>query len=160
MYLYTRILALFSSLPYVPPTTDEIDLSAHLTNTSLQTDKGEQFVRLFDELVGCNILSATSDSQATLTTADLDDIKNQIGTLLGEAFNAALGMSVHFQVRLTFTDAAYFADVIHSLSRMFLSCSESTFSSLTTGSRRRLTSLMSAFLRSTRSQPSNSQVHG
>ena len=101
MYLYIRILALFSSLPYTPPKSHEnveINLAAHLTNTSLQTDHGETFVRLLDELAGCSVLSDSSDSQGTLRTEDLDDIKDQMASLVGEAFKAALGMSVHFQV--------------------------------------------------------------
>ncbi|KIP05570.1 hypothetical protein PHLGIDRAFT_30875 [Phlebiopsis gigantea 11061_1 CR5-6] len=97
VYLYTRILALFSSVPYSPPTSDDLELSAHLTNTSLQTDKGEQFVRLLDELAGCAVLSGAGDSQSALSTVDLDDIRDQIAVLMGETFNAALGMSVHFQ---------------------------------------------------------------
>ncbi|KAI0374272.1 tubulin-tyrosine ligase [Pilatotrama ljubarskyi] len=65
LYVYDRILALFSAVPYTPPSqqgrnddTDELDLAAHLTNTSLQTDRGEAGVRLLDELVGCHVLSS------------------------------------------------------------------------------------------------------
>lgn len=60
LFLYDRILALFSSVPYESPSppggTATQDLAAHLTNTSLQKDKGEEFVRLFDELVGCRVM--------------------------------------------------------------------------------------------------------
>lgn len=104
MYLYTRILALFSSVPYTEPSSDDnigIDLAAHLTNTSLQTDKGEKFVRLLDELTGCSILSEASEAPGTLSSQDLEDIRDQVAALLGEAFKAALGMSVHFQVNLS-----------------------------------------------------------
>ncbi|KZT74720.1 TTL-domain-containing protein [Daedalea quercina L-15889] len=68
VYMYTRMLALFSAVPYAAPgltqeksTADYVneDLAAHLTNTSLQTDRGEAGVRLFDELVGCRILSSS-----------------------------------------------------------------------------------------------------
>ena len=60
--MYERILALFSAVPYSPPAKQdsdgaEMDLAAHLTNTSLQTERGEAGVRLLDELVGCHILS-------------------------------------------------------------------------------------------------------
>ena len=68
--MYTRMLALFSAVPYTAPgssdksTADYIneDLAAHLTNTSLQADRGEAGVRLLDELVGCYILSADPTS--------------------------------------------------------------------------------------------------
>ena len=64
--MYTRILALFSAVPYAEPGLSEKssaeyvneDLAAHLTNTSLQTDRGEAGVRLLDELVGCHVLSS------------------------------------------------------------------------------------------------------
>ncbi|KAI0932341.1 hypothetical protein AcW2_000999 [Taiwanofungus camphoratus] len=70
VYLYTRILALFSAVPYSAPRVPAKDLSdvhavnenlaAHLTNTSLQTERGEAGVRLLDELVGCHVLSGPS----------------------------------------------------------------------------------------------------
>ena len=58
-------MALFSAVPYVAPskaTADKdsrpsLDLAPHLTNTSLQTERGEAGVRLLDELVKCHILS-------------------------------------------------------------------------------------------------------
>lgn len=64
--MYTRLLALFSAVPYAAPdhseqsTADYIneDLAAHLTNTSLQTDRGEAGVRLLDEMVGCHVVSS------------------------------------------------------------------------------------------------------
>ncbi|EJF66606.1 hypothetical protein DICSQDRAFT_123228 [Dichomitus squalens LYAD-421 SS1] len=69
VYVYERILALFSAVPYVPPKsvdgeqgTPSIDLAPHLTNTSLQTERGEAGVRLLDELVGCHILSGGSSA--------------------------------------------------------------------------------------------------
>ncbi|PCH33551.1 tubulin-tyrosine ligase [Wolfiporia cocos MD-104 SS10] len=71
VYMYTRILALFSAVPYKPPGaasegTSNLDinenLAAHLTNTSLQTERGEAGVRLFDELIGCHILSGEKPS--------------------------------------------------------------------------------------------------
>ncbi|KAI0724450.1 hypothetical protein C8T65DRAFT_691499 [Cerioporus squamosus] len=66
VYMYDRILALFSAVPYNPPSKQsgdgeaagELDLAAHLTNTSLQQERGEEGVRLLEELVGCHILSA------------------------------------------------------------------------------------------------------
>ena len=100
------MLALFSAVPYTPPTEEltasvQADLSAHLTNTSLQIERGEAGVRLLDELVGCHILgqAGTSEDDATLTEDDLEDLKFQMAEILGETFHAALDMSVHFQVR-------------------------------------------------------------
>ncbi|RPD82658.1 hypothetical protein L226DRAFT_549318 [Lentinus tigrinus ALCF2SS1-7] len=66
VYMYDRILALFSAVPYKHPSKQsgegknvgELDLAAHLTNTSLQQERGEEGVRLLDELIGCHIVSA------------------------------------------------------------------------------------------------------
>ncbi len=106
------MLALFSAVPYTHPSTEadssgansaSIDLAAHLTNTSLQIENGEAGVRLLDELIGCSIFGDVKSegqiaSQASLTIADIEDIKQQMTEVLGETFKAALGMSVHFQV--------------------------------------------------------------
>ncbi|KAF5377502.1 hypothetical protein D9615_005265 [Tricholomella constricta] len=99
VYLYDRILALFSSVPYADPVENEedgpIDLTPHLTNTSLQAHKGEEGVRLFDELIGCQILS--SSVSATFTAEDYTEIISQIVDILGATFKAALENPVHFQ---------------------------------------------------------------
>ncbi|EIW64763.1 tubulin-tyrosine ligase [Trametes versicolor FP-101664 SS1] len=70
VYVYDRILALFSAVPYIPPSKQEhggeagaLDLAPHLTNTSLQTERGEAGVRLLEELVGCHVLSSPSNPQ-------------------------------------------------------------------------------------------------
>jgi len=103
LYLYTRILALFSAVPYSSPLAGEdenlsIDLTPHLTNTSLQTHRGEEGVRLLDELVGCDILS-DSEHQWKLTAEIVSSIIDQVAATLAETFKAALGdSSVHFQV--------------------------------------------------------------
>ncbi|KAJ3538506.1 hypothetical protein NM688_g6513 [Phlebia brevispora] len=100
VFLYTKILSLFSALPYSSPSDSDdssgMDLSAHLTNTSLQVERGEAGVRLFDELVGCNILHGSLEN-GILTAADLEDIKSQMADVLGETFKAAMNMSIHFQ---------------------------------------------------------------
>lgn len=66
--MYERILALFSSVPYSPPSKlsddADIDLAAHLTNTALQQERGQAGVRLLDELVGLHILSSTQQMPA------------------------------------------------------------------------------------------------
>jgi tubulin--tyrosine ligase len=104
VYLYDRILALFSSAPYRSPGDDDTpntDLSPHLTNTCLQTHRGEEGVRLFTELVGCRILTLDTqvdDSPPEFTHDDIEMIIGQISEILAETFKAALQMSVHFQV--------------------------------------------------------------
>ena len=98
VYLYTRILALFSSVPFALPETGDSNpsLGPHLTNTSLQTDWGETGVRLLDELVGCQILSSGCDRK--LTEEDVSNLTNQAAEILSETFKAALENPVHFQV--------------------------------------------------------------
>jgi tubulin--tyrosine ligase len=100
IYLYDRILALFSSVPYVAPSSDLdsflLDLTPHLTNTSLQIQCGDDNVRLLDELVGCHILSG--ESNAILRSSDIDKIIIQIRDVLADTFKAALQNPVHFQV--------------------------------------------------------------
>ena len=97
VYVYTRILALFAPVPYAEPQTrdGEIDLGPHLTNTSLQKELGEENVRLFDELIGCRIMS---NDQRVFTADDLQGILAQISDVLGETFQAAVDSPVHFQV--------------------------------------------------------------
>jgi tubulin--tyrosine ligase len=104
VYAYNRILALFSAVPYKPPQAvpsaegnhSSVDLAPHLTNTSLQVNGGEQSVRLLEELIGCHILS--QEGEPLLTTANFEDIVQNVGKVLAETFKAALGNPVHFQV--------------------------------------------------------------
>lgn len=103
LFLYDRVLALFSAVPYQPPQANEeipstIDLTPHLTNTSLQTHRGEEGVRLLQELIGCRILSGDQKSDRRLTSEDVDDIIKQMSLVLSETFKAASQMPVHFQV--------------------------------------------------------------
>lgn len=108
--MYDRVLALFAAVPYVSPTKgkdsdDEahgnVDLTPHLTNTSLQSDRGDEGVRLLDELSGCHILSGgNSDHGALFTPEDIEDLKVQMSTVLAETFKAAIEMPIYFQVRL------------------------------------------------------------
>ncbi|KAI4294477.1 TTL-domain-containing protein [Schizophyllum commune Loenen D] len=97
LYLYDRILALFSSVPYTPPkpSSDDvkIDLAPHLTNTSLQTHRGEEGVRLLNELVECTILGSedgAASTEATFTEAHIADIVSQMTQILSETFKAAM----------------------------------------------------------------------
>jgi tubulin---tyrosine ligase len=110
IYLYTRILALFSSKPYSPPVlrvgADRVvDLVPHLTNSSLQGGEGEGCVRLLDELVGCHVLPKGTDVPVSILGTDhLDIIQDQIAGALAETFKAALQSPIHFQVRSLSTD--------------------------------------------------------
>lgn len=100
--MYERILALFSAEPYHAPMRSDVEptvsLTPHLTNTSLQTLRGEESVRLLDELVGCRVLSGGKESgNNVLNTVDIAAIKQQIASVLSETFRAALDQPVHFQ---------------------------------------------------------------
>jgi tubulin---tyrosine ligase len=104
VHLATRILALFSSSPYTPPSSDQeasSDLSAHLTNTALQQAHGEENVRLLQELVGSNMYNsnATKGRHCLLTQKNVDSIVESVAACIGEVFKAALNSAVHFQVR-------------------------------------------------------------
>ncbi|KIK94873.1 hypothetical protein PAXRUDRAFT_141986 [Paxillus rubicundulus Ve08.2h10] len=95
VFMYEHILALFSAEPYRSPTRSsndsEVFLTPHLTNTSLQTHRGEDGVRLFDELNGCHILSGDQNSGSfVLDTLAIAEVKRQIAGALSETFRAAL----------------------------------------------------------------------
>lgn len=104
VYLYPRILALFSSEEYKEPsqTSDAVessDLRPHLTNTCLQGPAGEENVRLLHELIGRSILSGDAfDANCLFSEEDATSIMDQISDSLSETFKAALQMPVHFQV--------------------------------------------------------------
>jgi tubulin---tyrosine ligase len=71
----------------------------HLTNTCLQLDRGEDSVRLLDELVNCDILSfKKSEDNLKLSAEDITSIVDQIAEVLAETFKAASENTVHFQV--------------------------------------------------------------
>ncbi|KAF9499808.1 TTL-domain-containing protein [Pleurotus eryngii] len=103
VFLYTRILALFSSKPYDSPSlgdegqTEDMDLAPHLTNTSLQLHTGEESVRLLEELNGCTILSGSKENSRSFTEGDIANILQQMAATLTETFRAALESPVHFQ---------------------------------------------------------------
>ena len=101
VYLFPKILALFSSVPYSRPSLREgdettIDLRAHLTNSALQTELGEENVRLLTELVGSTILSGAE--RRKLTEEDVARLTDQVALILGEVFKPGLDSAVHFQV--------------------------------------------------------------
>jgi len=93
LYLYDRVLSLFSSVPYTSPSTlgngdiTNNDLSAHLTNTSLQADKGEAFVRLFDELVGCHVLSYPGSGSSSQPRGDEGGMRRGPRRMMGQAMD-------------------------------------------------------------------------
>ncbi|CAA7266591.1 unnamed protein product [Cyclocybe aegerita] len=99
LYLYNRVLALFSSIPYealsINTSGDHLDLRAHLTNTSLQTEHGENNVRLLTELEGCHILSGEGGNIFTLSS--IEKLLSQMSEVLSETFKASLQNPVHFQ---------------------------------------------------------------
>ncbi|KXN89879.1 putative tubulin--tyrosine ligase PBY1, partial [Leucoagaricus sp. SymC.cos] len=102
LYFYDRILALFCPVPYTSPGKDggdlyPTDLDAHVTNTSLQTSRGEAGVRLFDELVGCQIFGNEGETFGVLMEKDRKTIILQMTHILAETFKAALQTPVHFQ---------------------------------------------------------------
>ena len=89
IYVYKRMLALFAAEPYNPPADSSNDtLSAHLTNTCLQSGEREgsicEFSSLPTEVNGDNHWQESVIDQICVTT--------------GEVFEAAARtMSVHFQ---------------------------------------------------------------
>lgn len=103
LYVYDRILALFSSAPYTSLSAREgvdqeadIDLRPHLTNTSLQTEFGESNVRLLDELENFHIISGGENVK--FTSSDIKALQTDVAEVLGDVFKAALQNPVHFQV--------------------------------------------------------------
>ena len=102
VYLFPKILALFSSVPYSRPSLREgedettMDLRAHLTNSALQTELGEENVRLLTELVGSTILSGTE--RRKFTEQDVAQLTDHVALILGEVFKPGLDSVIHFQV--------------------------------------------------------------
>ncbi|KAJ3516777.1 hypothetical protein NLJ89_g899 [Agrocybe chaxingu] len=99
LYLYNRVLALFSSVPYetlsINTSGELLDLRAHLTNTSLQAEHGESNVRLLTELKSCHILSGEGDNIFTLS--NIEKLLSQMSEVLSETFKATIQNPVHFQ---------------------------------------------------------------
>jgi hypothetical protein len=105
-----------------------IDLTPHLTNTSLQTHRGEEGVRLLSELVGCSILSGDTPGALKLTNEHIEMIVTQMAEVLSETFKAAVQSSVHFQVGSLHPPVTPESDrAPGSLSLMLSSSTESTF---------------------------------
>ncbi|KAI1373568.1 sure-like protein [Hypoxylon crocopeplum] len=89
VYVYKQMLALFAGKPYVAPSTtspstEEIDLEAHLTNTCLQRSVRDGTVQRFWDIA--------------LRQQAKDDIFRQVCDVTGEAFEAAArAMLMHFR---------------------------------------------------------------
>ncbi|MCO5565476.1 hypothetical protein L7F22_019149 [Adiantum nelumboides] len=100
VFLYDEMLALFAPKAYSDPEQnddDEIDLSAHLTNTSRQDDEQSQrTVHLLSDLEGSKIGPGTS---STILTADhLNAIRLGSAATIAEAFEACTKAGrIHFQ---------------------------------------------------------------
>jgi tubulin--tyrosine ligase len=94
VYVYKPMLALFAGKPYSPPSSEETapDLSAHLTNTCLQTGEREGSVHAFWAL------PYTLPDLKTQTSDWREDVFKQICDATGQVFEAAArSMSIHFQ---------------------------------------------------------------
>jgi tubulin--tyrosine ligase len=91
VFVYKPMLALFAGKPYSPPSSEESspDLSAHLTNTCLQTGEREGSVHAFWSL----------PSTLPNLPADWREVVfKQICEATGQVFEAAArSMSIHFQ---------------------------------------------------------------
>lgn len=99
VYVYKPMLALFAAQPYAAPSSTagaQPDLSAHLTNTCLQTGEREGSVHAFWSLPAS--LGASSSSTGGGGADWRESVFEQICSATGEAFEAAArSMSVHFQ---------------------------------------------------------------
>ena len=94
VYVYKPMLALFAGKPYTPPSSEGTapDLSAHLTNTCLQTGEREGSVHAFWTLPSSlpGLRAQTPDWR--------EDVFEQICDATGQVFEAAArSMSIHFQ---------------------------------------------------------------
>ena len=94
VYVYKPMLALFAGKPYASPSSEETapDLSAHLTNTCMQTGEREGSVHAFWSL------PSTLPDLQTQTPDWREDVFKQICDATGQVFEAAArSMSIHFQ---------------------------------------------------------------
>ncbi|KAF8324563.1 tubulin-tyrosine ligase family-domain-containing protein [Cantharellus anzutake] len=109
LFVDENILVLFAGSPYELPSSpngeQDVDLKAHLTNTSWQKVTSEnpdpnRNVRTLQEMIGCRILSgppSNSFEHSCLSEENVQDIIDQVCEILADVFRAALETSVHFQ---------------------------------------------------------------
>lgn len=100
VFLYDEMLALFAPKAYSDPEQnddEEIDLSAHLTNTSRQDDEQSQrTVHLLSDLEGSKIGPGTTST--VLTSDHLNAIRLGSAATIAEAFEACTKAGrIHFQ---------------------------------------------------------------
>jgi tubulin--tyrosine ligase len=94
VFVYKPMLALFAGKPYTSPSSGDTqpDLSAHLTNTCLQTGEREGSVYAFWSL------PSTLPDLPTQADDWRDEVFKQICEATGQVFEAAArSMSIHFQ---------------------------------------------------------------
>lgn len=107
VYIHRPFLALFAPTKYSFPPTEtpegKVDLSAHLTNTCLQTAEGEEpsplVVSTLHALSQHMILSGPAKGEQ-LGGARVQQIEEDVGNVVGELFRAAISSGSGFQVGL------------------------------------------------------------
>jgi tubulin--tyrosine ligase len=107
LFVNPHFLALFAGADYAElhrnlEAERDMDLRAHLTNTSLQIPTPESpdpndNVRLLSEMVGTPVLSLDG-GERKLADKDLETITQMVYQALADTFRAALESPVHFQV--------------------------------------------------------------
>ncbi|KDE06070.1 tubulin-tyrosine ligase [Microbotryum lychnidis-dioicae p1A1 Lamole] len=102
VHVHHPFLALFAPTPYsTPESSDKVDLSAHLTNTCLQTTiMGSQAlpdsVNTLQKMQGYTILGGALEGQK-LTREQITKIEDSVGEVVAELFKAAVGAGTSFQ---------------------------------------------------------------
>lgn len=108
VYVHHPFLALFASSPYTSPAetaseTGEFDLSAHLTNTCLQTavlgeEAPQVSVSTLQSMADHTILSGQHKGEE-LGAERIEAIEERVRETVAEVFKAAVGAGSSFQVR-------------------------------------------------------------
>ncbi|KAJ1673773.1 tubulin--tyrosine ligase [Spiromyces aspiralis] len=92
VYVYNRMLALFATDAYDEKGSDLTNMSAHLTNTCLQSRS-----KSFDEGKAVELFSELATDSADLSPRDLDAILEQIRRIVAECFAAVVAQPFSFQ---------------------------------------------------------------
>ena len=108
VYVHHPFMALFASSPYTSPdetdsATGEFDLSAHLTNTCLQTavlgeEAPQVSVSTLQSMADKVILSGQHKGEK-LGAERIEAIEERVRETVAEVFKAAVGAGSSFQVR-------------------------------------------------------------
>ncbi|ORX37578.1 tubulin-tyrosine ligase family-domain-containing protein [Kockovaella imperatae] len=97
VHVSRTVLALFSGSPYVHPTSSNLNLQAHLTNTCLQTDAfgalapPEELIKLYWDLDGMSALNRTNGDYGNMGKVDkqwLEDTFERVGEVISESVKA------------------------------------------------------------------------